>query len=218
MPLYSDSFNNDPSNGYTPNSQIVGLDSFANSLEKLFFAEATILNCMNKDNKTNLSIELNCNITLVEMLFHFNKGTWGNFKPGRTSFIKLLNKLVKTSGFSVDIEEFTFFLKDTAIIVNKIYDNSIVEQLDHIIAEICEHYVHFSKGLTETPYEIYVPVFEEESNEENEILIRNIEADNNTKKDYFQYWGLYFESEDDAVIYDLKSSTIEYGDLFMLNH
>ena len=195
-----------------------GMESFANSLEKLFFADATILNYTNKDEKTNLAIELNCNISLVEMLFHFNKGTWGNFKPGRTSFIKLLNNLVKESGSKVDIEEFTFFLKDTAIIINKIYDNSVPEQLDKIISEICKHYVHFSKGLTETPYEIYVPVFEEENNEGNEILIQNIEADNNTKKDYFQYWGLYFESEDDAVIYDLKSSTIEHGDLFMLNH
>ncbi|MUH35275.1 hypothetical protein D9O36_05440 [Zobellia amurskyensis] len=218
MPLYQDSFSDNHSNGYTPNSQIEGMESFANSLEKLFFAEATILNCTNIDSKTNLAIELNCNISLVEMLFHFNKGTWGNFKPGRTSFMKLLDELVNKSGNDVDIEEFTFFLKDTAIIVNKIYDNSIPEQLDAIIAEICKHYVHFSKGLTETPYEIYVPVFEEENNEENEILIRNIEADNNTKKNYFQYWGLYFESEDDAVIYDLKSSTIEHGDLFMLNN
>ncbi|CAM3492626.1 hypothetical protein ZORO111903_17840 [Zobellia roscoffensis] len=218
MPLYQDSFRNNQSNGYTSGSQIEGMESFANSLEKLFFAEVTILNCTNLDAKTNLAIELNCNISLVEMLFHFNKGTWGNFKPGRTSFIKLLNNLVEESGFSVDIEEFTFFLKDTAIVINKIYDNSIPEQLDIIIAEICKHYVHFSKGLTETPYEIYVPVFEEENNEKNEILIQNIEADNNTKKDYFQYWGLYFESEDDAVIYDLKSSTIEHGDLFMLNH
>ncbi|WP_276167092.1 hypothetical protein [Zobellia alginiliquefaciens] len=218
MPLYQDSFRNNHSNGYSSGSQIEGMESFANSLEKLFFAEVTILNCTNLDAKTNLAIELNCNISLVEMLFHFNKGTWGNFKPGRTSFIKLLNNLVNESGSNVDIEECTFFLKDTAIIINKIYDNSIPEQLDTIIAEICKHYVHFSKGLSETPYEIYVPVFEEENNEENEILIQNIEADNNTQKDYFQYWGLYFESEDDAVIYDLKSSTIEHGDLFMLNH
>ena len=186
MPLYHDSFRNNHSNGYTPNSQMEGMESFANSLEKLFFADATILNYTNKDEKTNLAIELNCNISLVEMLFHFNKGTWGNFKPGRTSFIKLLNNLVKESGSKVDIEEFTFFLKDTAIIINKIYDNSIPEQLDKIISEICKHYVHFSKGLTETPYEIYVPVFEDENNEGNEILIQNIEADNNTKKDYFQ--------------------------------
>ncbi|MBT2160962.1 hypothetical protein [Zobellia barbeyronii] len=218
MPLYSDSFSNNESNGYTPNSQIEGMDSFTNSLEKLFFAEATILDCTNKEANTSLAIELNCNITLVEMLFHFNKGTWGNFKPGRTSFVRLLKELVQRSGCKVDIEEFTFFLKDTAIVINKIYDYSIVDQLDNIIAEICKHYVHFSKGLTEIPYEIYVPVFEEKGNDEDEILIRNIEADNNTKKDYFKYWGLYFESEDDAVIYDLKSSTIEHGDLFMLNH
>ncbi|CAZ98876.1 hypothetical protein Q4603_05310 [Zobellia galactanivorans] len=218
MPLYLDSFRNDHSNGYTPNSRIEGMESFANSLEKLFFAEATILNCTDRSLRTNLAIELNCNISLAEMLFHFNKGTWGSFKPSKTSFIKLINDLITKSGTQVDIEEFTFFLNDTAIVINKIYDNSIPEQLNDVIAAICKHYVHFSKGLTEIPYEIYVPVFEEKHHEENDILITNIETDNNTKKDYFKYWGLYFESEDDAVIYDLKSTTIENGDLFMLNH
>ncbi|WP_076455028.1 hypothetical protein [Zobellia uliginosa] len=80
MPLYLDSFRNDHSNGYTPNSRIEGMESFVNSLEKLFFAEATILNCTDRNLKTSLAIELNCNISLAEMLFHFNMRYMGKFQ------------------------------------------------------------------------------------------------------------------------------------------
>jgi hypothetical protein len=77
--------------------------------------------------------------------------------------------------------------------------------------------VYFTKKFTETPYEIYIPVFEED-HFENDTKLKNIRIGNNNKKDYFEYWGLYFDSEKDAVIYDLKNKSIIFGDLFMLNH
>ncbi|MGB6153678.1 MAG: hypothetical protein WBG48_16975, partial [Pricia sp.] len=163
------------------------------------------------------ALELNCNLSLIEMLFHFNKGNWGNFKQGKLTFLKLLRQLQLENEIPLDIEEFTLFLKDTTIVINKIYNESIPDQLQDIFSKIGEHYVHLSKGLTETPYEIYIPVFEECSHA-NDILIRNIEAGNQTEQDYYNYWGLYCDSEEDAVIYDLKNSRIEQGDLFMLNH
>jgi len=217
MPLYLDSFKNNPPEGFNTNLQINGVESFRKSLERYFFSEVTIRNCSSCPNGVDLAIDLDCNLSLVEMLFHFNKGTWGNFSQGKFSFETLLQKLHKENQKRIDVDELSISFKDTRIIVNKIYDNSISEQLENIISVIGEHYVHFSKGLTETPYEIYIPVFEE-CNDEKDILLRNIEAGNHAKKDYFKFWGLYFESENDAVIYDLKQSHLENGDLFMLNH
>ena len=166
----------------------------------------------------HLAIELDCNLSLVEMLFHFNKGSWGNFKQGESSLGQLMEQLMEANDKPIDVEEFTLFLKDTTIVIHKIYDKSITEQLHHLFTEIGKHYVHLSKGLIETPYEIYIPVFEEGRGTGDDVLLQNIEAGNHTKQDYLKYWGLYCESEEDAVIYDLKNTCIEQGDLFMLNH
>jgi len=218
MPLYLDSFKNNPPEDYNNNLRLKGVENFGKSLEKYFFSEVVVRNCSANHTGSNLAIELNCNMSLVEMLFHFNKGTWGNFLQGKSSFKNVLKQLRDENHVKIDIEELSFAFKDTRVIVNKIYNRSIPEQFDDIFREMGKHYVHFSKSLTETPYEIYVPIFEE-CNQEKDILLRNIEAGNNhTKKDYYRYWGLYFESEDDAVIYNLKESHIENGDLFMLNH
>ena len=217
MPLYFDNFKNYPSEGFNSDLNISGLDFFRNQLEKYFFSEITVRNCSTCKRLVLLSLELNCNLSLVEMLFHFNKGNWGNFGQDESSLKRLLNRLAADNNFEVDIDEFTIFLKDTTIVVNKIYDNSVSDQLRDIFSEMGKHYVHFSKGLTETPYEIYVPVFEEECSSGNETLLRNIQAGNHSKKDYYRFWGLYCESEEDAVIYDLKNNRIEQGDLFMLN-
>lgn len=218
MPLYLDSFKNNPPEGFNSDVKIEGLETFQKSLEKYFFSEVTVRNCSSSKSPLHLAIELDCNLSLVEMLFHFNKGTWGNLRQEKSSFSKLLDGLVQQNHKVVDVEEFTLFLKDTAIVINKIFNQSIPEQLASIFTNIGKHYVHFSKGLTETPYEIYIPVFEEERGVGNDTLLQNIEAGNHTKKDYYKYWGLYCDSEDDAVIYDLKHNKIENGDLFMLNH
>ena len=61
-----------------------------------------------------------------------------------------------------------------------------------------------------------MPVFEE-SLLENDTTLMNIRSGNNDVKDYFKYWGLYFYTEDDALIYDLKNTSIISGDLQMLN-
>jgi len=217
MSLYYDSFKNNPPEGFNRGLKIKGLDVFVKSLERHFFSEVSLRNYYSVKSSVQLAIELDCNLSLVEMLFHFNKGTWGNFRQNKSSFAHLLNRLITENEVRVDAEEVTLFLKDTTIVINKIYDNSISEQLENIFKHIGKHYVYFSKGLTETPYEIYIPVFEECSHG-NDTLLHNIEAGNHRKKDYFKYWGLYYESEEDAVIYDLRKSKIEKGDLFMLNH
>ena len=217
MPPYFDSFKNNVPEGYNSDLNIKGLESFRNALEKNYFSEVNIANYSFSSASAQLALELNCNLSLIEMLFHFNKGNWGNFSQDNLTFRQLLLQLQDENEIRLDIEEFTLFLKDTTIVINKIYNESIPSQLEDIFTKIGEHYVHLSKGLIETPYEIYIPVFEECSHA-NDILIRNIEAGNQTKEDYFKFWGLYCESEEDAVIYDLQNSRIEKGDLFMLNH
>lgn len=205
------------------NPQIKGLVEFKKSLERDYFSNVSVRNCSSDDARENLVIEMDCNFKLVEILSHLQKGTWGRMYSAQNSwsksspFSRALRKLNKLNSRQIDIEELSIFTIDCSIIIKNIFENSIEEQLRQILQTIAEHYVYFSKRLTETPYEIYIPVFEEDIFE-NDAKLKNIRAGNNKEKDYFKYWGLYFESEKDALIYDLKNKSIIYGDLFMLNH
>ena len=103
-------------------------------------------------------------------------------------------------------------MKDTTIIIDKIYNQSIGEQLEYILRELGIHYVHYTKGYAEVPYEIFVAVFVEN------LMQCELNMFNSKKnQNYNNFWAIYFESEIDAVIYDVQKSTFLYEDLYMLN-
>ncbi|WP_282161796.1 hypothetical protein [Ulvibacterium marinum] len=213
MPFYLDNFKDNPHFKFNKDYKIRGLESFKNDLERHFFAKAGVCNYISDKNESLLAIELNCNLALVELLFYFNRGDWG--KDGFLS--THLRDLAKINGVTVDIDELSIHLKDTSIVVNRIYNQSIAQQFENILTEIAHHYVHFTKGLSEVPYEIFVPVFEETNLETNTSFL-NMAHGNNTRNDYFRYWGAYYLSQNDPSIYDLDSLSLISGDLYMLNH
>lgn len=197
-------------------NKLEGIDSFKKNLEKYFFSQVIIRDYGTEATSAKLVLELNCNFGLTEMLHHLNSGTWGNFESKELSFTRMIETLKASNDCALEIEELSIFLKDTSIVINKIYDESIPEQLEAILKSVSENFGHFTKGLTEIPYEIYVPVFEENLLENDSTLL-NIKSGNNKVKDYFKYWGLYFYNEDDVLIYDIKNNTTIPGDLQMLN-
>ncbi|MGB5227507.1 MAG: hypothetical protein WBN55_04545 [Eudoraea sp.] len=223
MPNKQDNFRDNLRLKLDDNPKIKGLVEFKKSLEKDYFSNVSIRNCSSDNARENLVIEMDCNFKLVEILSHLQKGTWGRMYSAQNSwsksspFSRALKNLNKLNSRRIDIEELSIFSKDSSIIIKNIFENSIEEQLRQILQTIAENYVYLTKKLTETPYEIYIPVFEEDRIE-NDTKLKNIRTGNNKKRDYFKYWGLYFESEKDAVIYDLKNKSIIFGDLFMLNH
>ncbi|WP_420602018.1 hypothetical protein [Flagellimonas sp.] len=85
------------------------------------------------------------------------------------------------------MRNFHYIFKDTSLIITRIYDHSIPAQLEDIISKASEHFVYFTKGLTEMPYEIFVPVFEDNTQNTTEI--------SKNQSTYFDYWGLYFDDE-----------------------
>lgn len=213
MSLSQENFRNNSSVRF---NKIDGLESFKNNLEKHFFCQVIIRDYSVNSTHAKLVLELNCNFGLTEMLRHLNLGTWGNFSSENLCFSQLLKELREQNDFPIQIEEFSLYLKDTSIVINKIFEESIPEQLEAILNSVSENYVHFTKGLSEIPYEIYVPVFEECLFEKDSTLT-NIKSGNNNVQDYYKYWGLYFYSEDDVLIYDLKNTAIVSGELQMLN-
>lgn len=213
MPLNEDDFKNYSPVGFNRKVEIKGLDCFTKTLEKHFFSKVTVRNFSNILAETNLIIEVDCNFGLIEMLEHFNKDIWGNFASKEHSFNGALQKLRDKNNIEIEVEEFSIFLKNTSIIINKIQNQKISEQLENILFEMNSHFLYFTKGLYEIPYEIYLPVFEDH----RDHISMDPTLETNTSQDYISFWGLYFYSKDDAVVYDLKNQTIIEGNLQMLN-
>ncbi|MBS9463069.1 hypothetical protein KIM67_11665 [Flagellimonas sp. 389] len=195
---------------------VEGLDDFVKVLEKDFFANARVKCQYHADKeKTSLIFDLYCNFGLTETLHNFNNGTWGGFSVDKkdtaisSSFDTAFNNLSIANNNEIDIAEISLHFRDTSIIIAKIYQYSIPEKLGEIISKVSEHFVHFTKGLTDMPYEIFVPVFEDKMKSTFEL-----------DKNYFDYWGLYFENDKqhDVVIYSLKSKQLLHKeDFFFLD-
>ncbi len=202
--------------GYNKEFNIKGLDLFKKNLEKHFFSDVVVRNCSSSSTQVKLVLEVSCNFGLTEMLHHFNSGAWGNFRDSKYSFGDQLQLLKDSNDLNIEVEEFYIFLKDTALIIKRIYDKSIPEQLENILTAIGDQYVHFTKGVTEMPYEIYIPVFQERAIQ-NDATLTNMVSNKKGEKDYFGFWDLYFYSDDEGIIYDLENLSYLPGDLLTLN-
>lgn len=215
-------FFNNPKIGTKSTDHIVGLEAFRKGLEKHFFAEASIANYGLKEESANLIIDLKCNLSLDEALFYINKPSTCTGRPKNSGqektilFLMAYSELKKWNGINIDISELTISLTDTTILISKIYDQSIVDQLENIFSELINHNLYYTKGLNETPFEIFIPVFEEDTLE-SDAKLKNIVSDNNTTNDYFGFWGMYYEQTEEAAIYDLNTKTIIYGDIQILS-
>ncbi|MCK0147697.1 hypothetical protein MWU78_18730 [Arenibacter sp. F26102] len=201
---------------------IIGLESFRKSLEKNYYAEVNIGNYGLKKESANLTIDIKCNFSLDESLFYLNKiasdhGTHKKSGPKKTFlFLRAYFELKKLNTISIDISELTISLTDTTILISKIYDQSIADQAETIFAELVKHNLYYTKGLNETPFEMFIPVFEEDTLE-GDTKMRNIVSDNNNINDYFGFWGMYYDQTEEAAIYDLNTKTIIYGDIQILS-
>ncbi|MEM8928931.1 MAG: hypothetical protein AAGC45_12055, partial [Bacteroidota bacterium] len=167
----------------------------------------------------DLVIHLDCNFGLTESLFHLNNGNWGNFQNSisgdmRTSpFHSPLLALENENGVVFGIKELSFHLRDTSIIISRLPNFEIQDNLEGILDAVSANFVYFTKALSQMPYEIFVPIYEETENS-----FSHSERKHNRKPDYLEFWGLYFEDEQDSSVYDVKNKTIiEESSFFLLN-
>lgn len=205
------------------NMDIWGLSKFISDLERDYFSEVSIRDFTPDIYHNNLVIELDCPLRLVELVHQIRTGCCAfnktdEFTGQRASPLEKAHfELSLKNESEIEIEEFSIFLADCSIIIKKIYRQSIKEQMVNIFDALSEHLEYLTEKLTKVPFEIYVPVFEEDLLE-NDAKIANVEQNNNDRKDYFGYWGLYFEGDEEAYIYELPKKQIINGDLYMLNH
>ncbi len=204
--------------GFNKNVQLDGLENFRKSIEKNFFSKVSTHPIVVSPSEVHLVLELDCNFDMIEVLNHFNRGLWGNFASEKESLSVNLELLQQqNTNIHLEVDELSIFFNDTALIIHRFYEQSISTELETIFIELTNHYMHFTKGLSEVPYEIYLPVFEENVIDHNGILPHDLSFSKCRQQDYFSFWGLYFESENDASIYDLKNQSVVNGKLQTLN-
>lgn len=217
MPIPRREDHNFPLDGIKTFVTADGLNDFTKALERDFFADVEVqCRCHTDKEKTDLILDLYFNFGLTESLHHFNNGNWGGFaresddSNSMSSFDMAFHRLCDSNNSTIDIAEASLHFKDTSIVVTRIYDYSIPEQLGEIIFKISEHFVYFTKGLTEMPYEIFVPIFEH--NPKNACTSKQLQ------KSYFDFWGLYFEDDlQDAMVYALETKKLQKEDFFLLD-
>jgi len=199
--------------------ELVGLRNLKRTLERDFFADTAIDVHCEEEGKVDLVIHLDCNFGLTESLFHLNNGNWGNFQNSISGDVRVspfhtaLLELEHDNGITIDIKELSIHLRDTSIVISRLPNCQIQDNLERILDSVSENFVHFTKGLSEMPYEIFVPIYEETENS----FSRSVEK-HDRKPNYLEFWGLYFEGEDDSLIYDVKGKgIIEQSDFFLLN-
>ncbi|ASV32009.1 hypothetical protein [Maribacter cobaltidurans] len=179
---------------------MLGLFDFKKSIELGYFSEVILKNNSDSTHKLDLVVELNCPLNLLDILSHFNKGLWGSSEITKSPLAKSFDCLLAyNKELDIDIQEFTLYLNDTNIVIKNIYKHSIPEQFNNIISEIGKQYVSITKGLTEQPEEIFIPVFEDSLNSS----LNGVEK-RPTLNSYTEYWGIYMESEVDGLIFDVQ--------------
>lgn len=193
-----------------------GLDTFLKTLEKDFFASVKV-KCKfnNVENRADLILDLYLNFGIVDCLRHFNQGNWGDPSFSKessenitVSLTHALEHLNAQNSHNIDIQEMSFHFKETSIVITRLYHQSIPEQIGNILYKLGGHFVYFTKGLTEMPYEIFVPVFEDR------VFGKVPEQ---KQANYFDYWGLYFDDpqQHKVMIYSLEKRKLEEEDLFL---
>lgn len=203
-------------------NHIIGLDTFRRRLERDFYSEVNISNYGLNEEDANLSIEVKCNFSLSEALYFLqNPIPRSIISPNLDSGITILflnayTDLREENYIKLDISELTISLTDSTILISKIYEQSIYDQIENIAAELCKHEVYYTKGLSETPFEIFIPVFEEDDHKPD-LLPTDDPLNKNDINDYFIFWGVYYDRTDESVIYDVQSQRIIHGDIQILN-
>jgi hypothetical protein len=201
--------------------EILGLSALKNSLEKDFYSKVTIRNSKACCEQNNLVIEMHCNIGLLEMLYHLEQGTWGSqdflatTQREKYTLGDRLQHIREINHQFIDIEELSIILKDCNIIIKKLAPESIEQELETILGALAENYVYVTRNLSSNPTEIFIPVFEEVSSENHASNL--LGPTRIAKNGYYSYWGLYFDMDEHAVIYDLKNKSIISGELNLLN-
>lgn len=207
-------FSRDYTSEKTKDHEGILIELFTKILERDLFSNCTIRVVESNRDSVVFIADINCNFCLADGLFQFNSITSDRdniaTKYDNSPIYQAVKSVNENLMFSTDFKEISINFEDVSIIIGRIYPLSILEQLEVIFKRLSYHFAHFTKGFTEMPYEIYLPVYEDDlPNQTGKKVGRN-------KFDYFKYWGLYFNSDSNMKVYDCRTQLLVDGDFFLI--
>jgi hypothetical protein len=113
-------------------------------------------------------------------------------------FIAAYNRLQERNQDSfVDIGELKIQFRDSLLVLHEISSNTLVSQLENILATLAHSYDRFLLKQGEAPYTIEIPVFEdpEEDRPSRFRVIGDIDETIRSRgpEDYLGFWGLEYD-------------------------
>lgn len=210
------SYYGEPEEGFNI-SEFDGITEFKNDLDEGYYTFIHQKTDGYGAGLYELAIEILSDLSLKQFIDFIGTGiAYDIFKSGTNNFvlrpfIKAYNKLKKKNK-NIDIQELKFSFKDTTIIIHKIYENSIFDELENILLGLSINYPYLYLKSGEKPYEINIPVFKN-PNKNNGIKYRCLLSIDETirnidKEDYFKYWGAYFQFKGWSHVFDYKKQKL----------
>jgi hypothetical protein len=191
--------------------------TFEKNLGRIFFTDTKVVICPSNDPIIKLAIEIDSNfslpeiVSLVKMTLKQDKQS-SNVSLLILKFKNCIYNLTKSIETSIDIEEVAFYFKNTSIIINSIEYKSIVEEMEGILNALLYHFEFYSTLMGSVPNEIHIPVFEDANTKKLLNLTELVKLPSFTSP-YSKFWGLYFDSLEKPLIYNLNRTNIIPGDL-----
>lgn len=190
---------------------------FERNLELIFSTDIKVVICPSADGLVNLAIEVDSSfslpeiISLIRMPFE-DSGQKVNLSKPILLFQNEMYALNQALTPAFDIEEVSLYFKNTSITIYAVEQNSIIEEFEYIVQAIIHHYDYYSTLMGQVPNEIHIPVLEDNTTEEL-FNKSNAVKPPQYSSHYAKYWGLYFDSLDKPLIYNLRRTNITPGDL-----
>lgn len=120
----------------------------------------------------------------------------------------------------VDIHEIRFMFNDAEVIISKLRDNSIYENLDAIFQILARDFDCLQNGNSEYPYTIQIPVFEDPEKTICRFRVL-LDVDETIERvssaDYLEYWGIYYDFERTSRVFDVKRKLLIDSDFLTLD-
>jgi hypothetical protein len=204
------SYYGEPNENYNI-SEFVGISDFKNNLERDYTTFIRQKTDGYGAGFYEFVVEIISDITLNDFITFLLTGTaFDLVKYGTKNFAiqPFLNayKKLRTTNKEVDIEELRFSFKDSNVIIYRIYQNSILEELENILLSLSINYDKLFYENKERPYQIDIPVFEDpiENNGIDFRFLLSVDEpiQNTSSKDYFKFWGAYYQFRGWKYVYD----------------
>ncbi len=190
---------------------------FEKNLENIFSTETKVAICPSEEDFVSLAIEIDSDFSLSEVISLLKMPFDHKFRSANLNKTILLfqnaaynlNQSLETR---FDIEEISIYFKNTSITIHAVSRNSILTELEYIVKSIIDHYKYYATLMGQIPNEIHIPVIEDDA---AKVLLNknNSVKPIDFKSPYSQFWGLYFDSMNQPLIYNLDRTNIMPGDL-----